>query len=114
MEAPFSSPSHPRPSNQTQPTYFTLSSSKSTNTTSSSAQPSSYSQPPQSQYQSAPAPAQHQQAQTQAAQHQQQPVAGSSDSGGTTPFLRDFNLVAEAAKRAQMAVLMRDMEAVGL
>ncbi|TVY37978.1 hypothetical protein LSUB1_G003409, partial [Lachnellula subtilissima] len=58
------------------------------------------------------APAHHQQAQTQAAQ--QQPAGGNGDSGGTTPFLRDFNLVAEAAKRAQMAVLMRDMEAVGL
>jgi hypothetical protein len=32
----------------------------------------------------------------------------------TSPFLRDFNLVAEAAKRAQMAVLMRDLEAVGI
>lgn len=32
----------------------------------------------------------------------------------TAPFLRDFNLVAEAAKRAQMAVLMRDMEGVVL
>lgn len=32
----------------------------------------------------------------------------------TMPFLRDFNLVAEAAKRAQMAVMMRDFEAVGL
>jgi hypothetical protein len=31
-----------------------------------------------------------------------------------SPFLRDFNLVAEAAKRAQMAVLMRDLEAVGI
>jgi len=38
--------------------------------------------------------------------HQQQ--------NNASPFLRDFNLVAEAAKRAQMAVLMRDLEAVGL
>lgn len=30
-----------------------------------------------------------------------------------SPFLRDFSLVAEAAKRAQMAVLMRDLEACG-
>lgn len=33
---------------------------------------------------------------------------------GTETFLRDFNLVAEAAKRAQMACLMRDMEGCGL
>ena len=30
------------------------------------------------------------------------------------PFLPDFNLVAEAAKRAQMAVLMRDLDEVAL
>ncbi|KAK8053660.1 hypothetical protein PG996_012961 [Apiospora saccharicola] len=32
----------------------------------------------------------------------------------TDAFLRDFNLVAEAAKRAQMACLMRDMESIGI
>ncbi|TDZ25973.1 hypothetical protein Cob_v000314 [Colletotrichum orbiculare MAFF 240422] len=32
----------------------------------------------------------------------------------TEAFLRDFTLVAEAAKRAQMAVMMRDFEACGL
>jgi hypothetical protein len=32
----------------------------------------------------------------------------------TDPYLKDFTLVAEAAKRAQMAVLMRDMEGFGL
>jgi hypothetical protein len=32
----------------------------------------------------------------------------------TDAFLRDFTLVAEAAKRAQMAVLMRDFEGCGL
>ncbi|KJF60379.1 uncharacterized protein CIMG_10466 [Coccidioides immitis RS] len=32
----------------------------------------------------------------------------------TAPFLQDFSLVAEAAKRAQMAVLMRDLEGVSL
>ncbi|AEO55933.1 hypothetical protein MYCTH_2300272 [Thermothelomyces thermophilus ATCC 42464] len=32
----------------------------------------------------------------------------------TEAFLKDFTLVAEAAKRAQMAVLMRDFESVGL
>lgn len=39
------------------------------------------------------------------------------DGGGTpetAPFLKDFNLVAEAAKRAQMACLMRDMGEVEL
>ncbi|EMR69219.1 hypothetical protein MGN70_007551 [Eutypa lata] len=32
----------------------------------------------------------------------------------TDVFIRDLNLVAEAAKRAQMAVLMRDMEGIAL
>lgn len=39
------------------------------------------------------------------------------DGGGvpeTAPFLQDFNLVAEAAKRAQMACLARDMGEIGL
>ncbi|KAK4200712.1 hypothetical protein QBC40DRAFT_173249 [Triangularia verruculosa] len=40
-----------------------------------------------------------------------QPVPKTSS---TDPFLKDFTLVAEAAKRAQMAVLMRDFESVGL
>lgn len=44
-------------------------------------------------------------------QTQQRPV---TDASATSPFLSDFNLVAEAAKRAQMAVLMRDLKAVGL
>ena len=44
---------------------------------------------------------------------QQQGYQGSNPSA-TTAFLQDFNLVAEAAKRAQMAVLMRDMEGVAL
>jgi hypothetical protein len=30
----------------------------------------------------------------------------------TGQFLRDYNLVAEAAKRAQMAVLARDLDAM--
>ncbi|OJJ80036.1 uncharacterized protein ASPGLDRAFT_29320 [Aspergillus glaucus CBS 516.65] len=32
----------------------------------------------------------------------------------TAPFLQDFSLVAEAAKRAQMAVVMRDLEGISL
>ncbi|CRK28398.1 hypothetical protein BN1723_015183 [Verticillium longisporum] len=40
------------------------------------------------------------------------PLAGQAPS--TDAFLRDFTLVAEAAKRAQMAVMMRDFESVGL
>ncbi|KAL2148315.1 hypothetical protein VTH82DRAFT_2235 [Thermothelomyces myriococcoides] len=32
----------------------------------------------------------------------------------TEAFLKDFTLVAEAAKRAQMAILMRDFEGVSL
>ncbi|KAK2800823.1 hypothetical protein FQN50_007964 [Emmonsiellopsis sp. PD_5] len=33
---------------------------------------------------------------------------------GTAAFLKDFNLVAEAAKRAQIAVIARDLEGVSL
>ncbi|KAF7594924.1 hypothetical protein BBP40_007960 [Aspergillus hancockii] len=82
-------------------------------------------QPPDSQYY-------HQVQQGQQVQHQQFPESGTggpqqqqsesyphqvSGSGGptaTAPFLRDFSLVAEAAKRAQMSVVMRDLEAVTL
>ncbi|SLM36064.1 hypothetical protein LPUS_05489 [Lasallia pustulata] len=39
---------------------------------------------------------------------------GANDPSASTPFLRDLNLVAEAAKRAQMGILMRDMSEVAL
>ncbi|KAH0432327.1 thiol methyltransferase [Colletotrichum camelliae] len=42
------------------------------------------------------------------------PQAPSALAPSTEAFLRDFTLVAEAAKRAQMAVMMRDFEACGL
>ncbi|KAI1823843.1 hypothetical protein F4861DRAFT_299121 [Xylaria intraflava] len=32
----------------------------------------------------------------------------------TDPYLRDFTLVAEAARRAQMSIIARDMESVSL
>ncbi|EHK39712.1 uncharacterized protein TrAtP1_006775 [Trichoderma atroviride] len=32
----------------------------------------------------------------------------------TEPFLKDFTLLAEAAKRAQVAVMVRDFEDVGI
>jgi hypothetical protein len=32
----------------------------------------------------------------------------------TAAYLKDFTLLAEAAKRAEMAVLLRDLESVGL
>jgi len=53
---------------------------------------------------------------TSAAPQQQQisPTQQQQRTNETSPFLQDFNLVAEAAKRAQMAVLMRDFEGVGL
>lgn len=52
------------------------------------------------------------QSQAQAQSVQPAPVQRPTDT--TTPFRRDFNLVAEAAKRAQIACLMRDFESVGL
>ncbi|GFF46165.1 hypothetical protein IFM51744_06252 [Aspergillus udagawae] len=41
-------------------------------------------------------------------------VTGSGGPLATAPFLRDFSLVAEAAKRAQMSVVLRDLESVTL
>ncbi|KAH8911792.1 hypothetical protein BR93DRAFT_973383 [Coniochaeta sp. PMI_546] len=41
------------------------------------------------------------------------PPPRQTHSPSTDPFLRDFTLVAEAAKRAQMAVLVRDLENIG-
>jgi hypothetical protein len=90
MEAPLSSPSLNGPS-QAQHSYFSQPAS------SSSSQPSS-----------GPTSAPQQQ------QAAQQPVQAPQQRQDTSPFLRDFNLVAEAAKRAQMAVLMREMEGVAL
>ncbi|KAL5364980.1 hypothetical protein BJX96DRAFT_158310 [Aspergillus floccosus] len=41
-------------------------------------------------------------------------IAGGGGPTATAPFLRDFSLVAEAAKRAQMSIVMRDLESVTL
>jgi hypothetical protein len=87
MEAPLSSPSLKQPSQ-----YFHHNSQQRQHSTQAPAAPSTMSSAPQ----------------------QQQQQGQLSSSQDTSPFLRDFNLVAEAAKRAQMAVLMREMEAVGL
>ncbi|KAI5298579.1 hypothetical protein KEM56_003935 [Ascosphaera pollenicola] len=38
----------------------------------------------------------------------------SSGMGTTAPFLANFSLVAEAAKRAQLAVMTRDLEGISL
>lgn len=82
----------------------------------SAAQPSSYfgsmaSQNPTSH------PAQHSQRYSSGQADGQRYVGQRGGSGGmpeTAPFLKDFNLVAEAAKRAQMACLTRDLGDVGL
>lgn len=74
--------------------------------------------PSQQQQQPTSHPAQQQripqQTQQQAGSHY---VGQRGDGGGvpeTAPFLQDFNLVAEAAKRAQMACLSRDLGDFGL
>ncbi|KAL2073365.1 hypothetical protein VTL71DRAFT_10689 [Oculimacula yallundae] len=92
MEAPLSSPRLPQ---QNQSSYF-----NSSKTTAQSTGPTSA---PQSQSQ-----LQNQQ------QIPQPPPQQPRSADATSPFLRDFNLVAEAAKRAQMACLMRDMEGVAI
>ncbi|ROT35321.1 hypothetical protein SODALDRAFT_363137 [Sodiomyces alkalinus F11] len=43
-----------------------------------------------------------------------QPAPVDVKTHSTDAFLRDFSLVAEAAKRAQMAVMVRDFESIGL
>lgn len=41
-------------------------------------------------------------------------IHGLGGPAATKPFLQDFSLVAEAAKRAEMSVIMRDMEGISL
>ncbi|KAL4931082.1 uncharacterized protein BDV17DRAFT_257047 [Aspergillus undulatus] len=41
-------------------------------------------------------------------------ISGDGGPTATAPFLRDFSLVAEAAKRAQVAIVTRDLEGVSL
>ncbi|KAL3466252.1 hypothetical protein BJX64DRAFT_24994 [Aspergillus heterothallicus] len=41
-------------------------------------------------------------------------IAGAGGPSATAPFIRDFSLVAEAAKRAQMAIVTRDLEGISL
>lgn len=57
-------------------------------------------------------------AQQQQPQQQQFPAdpktAAAGPQGSADSFLRDFTLVAEAAKRAQVAVMVRDFESCGL
>ncbi|CZR53246.1 uncharacterized protein PAC_03124 [Phialocephala subalpina] len=92
MDAPLSSPTLNGPP---QHNYFSHQSSSS----SSTAQSSGPTSAPQTQSQQ---------------QAYQPPPAPQRPNDTTSPFLRDFNLVAEAAKRAQMAVLMRDLEGVAI
>lgn len=42
------------------------------------------------------------------------PMGAGGPQGSADSFLRDFSLVAEAAKRAQVAVMVRDFESCGL
>ena len=42
------------------------------------------------------------------------PIPAPAKTSSTDPFLKDFTLLAEAAKRAQVAVMVRDFEACGL
>ncbi|PMD23822.1 hypothetical protein NA56DRAFT_701225 [Hyaloscypha hepaticicola] len=87
MDAPLSSPSLNGPS-KNQASYFAASNSSSTQSSGPTSAPQSTQQ-----------------------QSLQPPPQRQVPTDSASPFLRDFNLVAEAAKRAQMAVLMRDLEA---
>ncbi|CAL3972505.1 hypothetical protein PZA11_004391 [Diplocarpon coronariae] len=75
--------------------------------------------PPYSAYPSSTTPTSGPTSAAQSQQHHAQqipPQAAAQPRSNDTasPFLRDFNLVAEAAKRAQMACLMRDLEGVAI
>ncbi|KAF4440074.1 thiol methyltransferase [Fusarium albosuccineum] len=52
--------------------------------------------------------------QSPAVQMLPQPAPTQAKSPSTDAFLKDFNLVAEAAKRAQMAIMVRDFEECGI
>ncbi|KAI2473134.1 hypothetical protein F4781DRAFT_427545 [Annulohypoxylon bovei var. microspora] len=43
-----------------------------------------------------------------------QPPPATQKTPSTDAFIRDLNLVAEAAKRAQMALLMRDLDGIAI
>jgi hypothetical protein len=98
MNAPLSSPTLGGPAQSQQRCYF--SSVSSSSTASMASQGSGPTSAPQVQPKAQ---------QAQSAAPAQRPAMDT-----TTSFRRDFNLVAEAAKRAQLAVLMRDFESVGL
>lgn len=76
--------------------------------------PSPSAQQPASYFGSQPS---HMQQQRMSSRQQQTSHVGQRPAGGpseTAHFLQDFNLIAEAAKRAQMACLSRDLGEVGL
>ncbi|KAL4974036.1 hypothetical protein BDW66DRAFT_153202 [Aspergillus desertorum] len=56
----------------------------------------------------------HQDTQTSHSTHYPHQIHGNGGPTATAPFLRDFSLVAEAAKRAQIAIVTRDLEGVSL
>ncbi|KAL3432738.1 hypothetical protein BDV09DRAFT_197500 [Aspergillus tetrazonus] len=75
----------------------------------------------QAQSQSQPATSQqpqqvpvHQDTQTSHPAQYPHQIHGNGGPTATAPFLRDFSLVAEAAKRAQIAIVTRDLEGVSL
>ena len=81
--------------------------------------PSPSVQQPSSYFGSIAAPTSHPTQQQRIPQQQQMlsPYVGQRNGGGapeTAPLLQDFSLVAEAAKRAQIATLSRDLGDIGL
>ncbi|KAM0420817.1 hypothetical protein ACHAPT_011347 [Fusarium lateritium] len=52
--------------------------------------------------------------QSPAVQMLPQPAPAPVRTPSTDAFLKDFNLVAEAAKRAQMAIMVREFEECGI
>ncbi|KAL6238262.1 hypothetical protein BDW75DRAFT_237565 [Aspergillus navahoensis] len=100
---------------------LTLSSDSQPSTSDTLSAPAALQMQLQAQSQSQPATSQqpqqapvHQDTQKSHATHYPHQIHGNGGPTATAPFLRDFSLVAEAAKRAQIAIVTRDLEGVSL
>ncbi|KAL4900817.1 hypothetical protein BDW74DRAFT_182402 [Aspergillus multicolor] len=113
--------------NNTTATTLTFSSNPQPSTSNTLGTPAAAQNQMQAQTQSLPATSQPQQfavhqntTQTAQAPSQTHPthyphqISSTGGPTATAPFLRDFSLVAEAAKRAQVAIVTRDLEGISL
>ncbi|KAL4995646.1 hypothetical protein BDV10DRAFT_187872 [Aspergillus recurvatus] len=102
-------------------TTLNLSSNPQPSTSDTLSTPAAIKMQMQAQSQSQPATSQqpqqgpvYQDTQTSHTTHYPHQIQSNGGPTATAPFLRDFSLVAEAAKRAQVAIVTRDLEGVSL